>query len=59
MNDINPAPIDIESPTRMSPANASKRPEPPAAAPAKPMAAGWRFSFWTRGWIPGGWDGPF
>jgi hypothetical protein len=62
VNDINPKQVDIDGATRMSEAGKSDQGDTTAPAVAKPATVvppAWRFSFWTRGWIPGGWDGPF
>jgi len=63
MNSINPAPIDsdtgstrISQPDKPGPVDT---PAPIASKTEKVVPTAWRFTLWTRGWIPGAWDGPF
>jgi hypothetical protein len=65
MNSINPARINgaggITS-KRDSQPDKSKTADPQAPTVSKtekPVASAGRFTHWTRGSIPGGWDGPF
>lgn len=65
MNSINPARIqgngDTSSTRDSQPgkSQAGDTQAPTASKTEKPVASAGRFIHWTRGWIPGGWDGPF
>lgn len=65
MNSINPARIQSSGGTASTRDSQPGKSEtgnskaPVASKTEKPAASAGRFSQWTRGWIPGGWDGPF
>jgi len=65
MNYINPARINGASGTssmrdsQPDKSEAGNAQAPAVSKTATAVPSKWRFTHLTRGWIPGGWDGPF